>query len=124
MDKICKQYISNIRFLFPQYGRKEKRYLKKYERLITDYCAEHTVSSIQQLYEEFGTPDEVIHTYYREAGIDYIIQRIKRTRLVRFVLIALLVLSFIATISYCGLLYSEYQSMKHDEVFYERTIID
>lgn len=98
--------------------------MKNFQNLVVDYCEDHSISSLQELYKEFGTPNEVLHSYYLNADIRYILQRIRITKLLKRFLIFITILALIVSASYCLYLYSEYQTIKKQQIFFEETIIE
>ena len=76
MNNLCKQYIKNAKTLFPIIGKTEKEYLKKLELNVQDYCEESSVSSIEELYRDFGSPSEVVNSYFSSVDLDYLLKRI------------------------------------------------
>lgn len=124
MDKLCKQYIKDAKALFPVMGKSEKIFIRKLEYNLRDYCEELTVSSMDGIYKNFGTPAEVVNAYFSSANIDYILKQIKRTRAIKAVLVALVVVALIAVTTYCSILYSTFEVFKAEQIFSEDTFIE
>ena len=124
MDNLCKQYVKNIKTFFPHISKKEKDYLKNLERNICDYCEDNSVTSIEKLYKDFGTPSEVVNSYYSSVNIDYILKQIKKTKIIKTTLIAMIVSALVAASAYCTLVYSAYQIFEAEQIFSEDTSID
>ena len=80
---------------FPIVGKAEKKYLRNLKSNLEDYCEEKSVTSLEELYQGFGAPSEVVNTYYSSVDIDYILGQIKRTRIIRNSLVIFVVLYFI-----------------------------
>ena len=59
MNDYCKQYIREIRFLFPSFSRPEKQYLSKLKESIQEYIEESDCNSKEELHHTFGKPEEV-----------------------------------------------------------------
>jgi uncharacterized membrane protein len=123
MNNLCKQYIKNAKVLFPVVGKAEKEYFKNLELNVKDYCVETSVSSLEELYKDFGTPSEVANSYFSNANIDYILKQIKRTKIIKITLIALIIATLIALSAYCTVLYCSYQVFKTEQIFSEETFI-
>lgn len=72
-ERLIKQYISEIKTLFPTIGKKEKTYLQKMEENINETLSDEEISvpdSIEQLYTLFGVPCDIVHQYLSEMDID------------------------------------------------------
>ena len=39
-------------------------YIKKLQNYLEEYCNEYNISSLEELYKNFGTPDDVINSYF------------------------------------------------------------
>lgn len=123
MNKICHKYIMNIKALFPYIGKYERNYLKKLELNVLDYYEESGITSIEELYNNFGTPADIVHEYYTSIDTPVLLRQIKRSRLIKAGLVFLLLLGFIITSAYCLSLYTEYQTFAKDAIYTEETNI-
>lgn len=124
MDNLCKQYINDAKTLFPIMGKNEKEYFKNLELNIKDYCEETALSSLEELYKNWGTPVELVNSYFLHANTDYILRQIRRTKVVKTTLIALIISALIAVSAYCTFLYSSYKVFKDEQIFSEQTFIE
>lgn len=124
MDKISKQYVKNVKAFFPIIGKGEKNYLKSLEISIDDYCEEVSISSLTELYEKFGTPSEVVNTYYSSINTDHILNQLSRNKTIKRLIAVLIVSLVVSTVAYGAYLYSEYRSMKKQEIFFEEVTIE
>ena len=98
MNNICKQYIKNVKSFFPISG--------------------------EELYRNFGTPSEVVNTYYSHMDINYILKQIKRTKAIKALIISLITSALVIVSAYCISLYSEYEAFRNQEIFFEETFIE
>lgn len=124
MKMISRQYISEIKALFPILRKSEKKYIANLKITIEDYCEDNNVTSIEQLYKDYGTPNDVVNSYYSTIDINYLINRIRIAKHIKRFVAAILVLAIIALSAYCINLYSSYQVFEDEQVFYEETIIE
>lgn len=123
MNNLCKQYIKNAKTLFPIIGKTEKEYLKKLELNVQDYCEESSVSSIEELYRDFGSPSEVVNSYFSSVKLDYMLKRISISKKIKAFFVVIATLAFIG-VSFFGLyLYQAYNLMQDQMVFFEETSI-
>lgn len=126
MNKICKEYISEIKALFPIKRKPEKDYIKKIAADVADYCEEANVTSKQELYDNYGRPNDVVNNYFATVDTEYIVKQISTKRLLKNFLVIMLVLATIATSVLCMILCVENRIYKElDGPFYiETTIIE
>lgn len=123
MDKLSKQYVKTVKSFFPMYGKGERKYLKSLELNIVDFCEEASISDLDELYEKFGNPSEVVNTYYTSMDTNYILKQISRTKLLRVLGVALISSILIALSAYCTLLYAQFQIFENEQVHFVETII-
>ena len=64
MNRVCKIYVKNVKSAFPIIGKSERLYIKKLQNYLEEYCNEYNISSLEELYKNFGTPDDVINSYF------------------------------------------------------------
>ena len=77
MDNLGKQYIKNAKALFPLMNKDEKKYFEKLSKNVEDYCETKSVSSIEELYRDFGTPSDIANSYFSNADLDYILKQME-----------------------------------------------
>lgn len=118
MNQFCKEYISKIKHLFPIIGKEEKKYLKKLQQNLEDCYANNEPESIEILYQEFGAPIDVVHTYFINADVDYIVRRIRRTKIFCFFLIGIAIAILIIVASYNINLYYTYKVFESIRIFF------
>lgn len=124
MNKLCKQYLSNIKPFFPIMGKPEKKYLTKLSELIEDYCMEENVTTIEEIYDGFGHPSEVINTYLTSVDTPRLIKRIRFTNWIKRGIITLVVIALIEVSIYGITYYKAYEIFKQEQIFFEETKID
>lgn len=64
MNRVCKIYVKNVKSAFPIIGKSERLYIKKLQNYLEEYCNEYNISSLEELYKNFGTHDDVINSYF------------------------------------------------------------
>lgn len=125
MKKInyAKKYMKEIRLLFPATGREENKYLKQMKANLQDYCESNTVTSVDELYAEFGEPQDVVYGYYsivdRSRFFSYIHLRKAITAFLTFIGVMLLAV----TLYLCMILYQEHLSFMRSEAAFTTTEI-
>lgn len=100
MKKICIQYMRDIKSLFPVIGIQEKLYLKNLKLTVNDYCEEDCISSMKELYQKFGTPDEIISNYYSTIDTQYIIKQISKYKFLKKYLFVPIIFTTIISTTY------------------------
>lgn len=116
MNKLCHEYISEVKALFPIMGQSEKKYIQNLETNIEDFCDDADVTSKETLYKAIGLPSEVVNEYYSTIDTDYVIKRIRLTRNVKMFLISLLILFALTMSVCCSVMYSTHESFKSEEM--------
>ena len=109
-------YIKNIKKIFPIHSKKEKEYLKKLERHISEYIDDYPNPTYDELVEKFGTPKEVFMGYIDSQEEGYLIQKMntKRVVIVLSVIVCSIVLSLCLWKGY--LFYKGYQEAMNEKV--------
>lgn len=110
MNKICKQYISEVKALFPIMGKNEKNYIEKLKNNLEDYCEEFSVASKDELYKNYSTPTQVVNDYFATADTDYLVKKIKFSRFIKLTFVILLAVALISISIYSIVLYNDYQT--------------
>ncbi len=124
MNKICREYILEIKALFPIKRKPEREYIKKLASDIEDYCEEENVTSKQELYENYGKPNEIVNNYFSAVDTEYIAKQIRVTGFIKTAVAVLLVLATVATSALCLHFYNVKQKMLREEVVGVETIIN
>ncbi len=115
MNKICKEYIYEIKALFPIRRKPERDYIKKIMVDIENFCEESEVTTKQELYESYGKPNDVVNNYLATVDTEYIAKQISISRFIRIAVAVFLVLATIATAVFCITLTTELQYIMEQE---------
>ena len=95
MNTICKQYIDQVKTLFPVMGKPEKEYIRGLALQVEEVCKEQGISNLETLYGEFDRPEDVVRGYISQLDTEEVVQRIRRTRLLR-ILVTWIVIAALA----------------------------
>lgn len=119
-----KKYLKNCKCLFPVYGRHERQYIKHLECHIQEYLLEHDNCTYDDLVEQFGSPTEIVGSYYRSTDNNSLLEKINFVRYVRLFMVIVIsaVLLFLGYKSYA--LYQEYLMEKKASTLYEEITIE
>lgn len=101
MNKICKRYTSEIKALFPIFGKNERVYFSKLKTDVNNFCNEGGVSTMEELYTHYGMPIEVVRNYYSFFGMDNMIKRIRLRNHINSAVIIALLIFLILIAMYC-----------------------
>lgn len=112
MNSITKQYIREIKTLFPSKGKKERNYLKKLSITIDEYCEEEKINNKQALYEKHGKPINIVYDYYSALDTEAIVKKIRLAGSIRLGLVLLICISLIATTIYAIAKYDSHVQME------------
>lgn len=83
MNKSCKEYIKEIKAMFPIKGRAERKYIKKLSIDVEEYCEDAGAISKEDLYENYGTPFNVVESYFSVTGISYVSKKLKISKYIK-----------------------------------------
>ncbi len=97
MNKYIKQYCKHVETLFPVIKKEERLYLNKLENQLEDFCDEHPIHSLNQLYDEYGVPSNIVNDYYSSLDTDRVIERIKQAKIARVIILFMLILTLLAS---------------------------
>ena len=112
MNSLCKQYISEVKLLLPAIGKSEKNYLASLTSNLEDFCDDTSPQTIDDLYQEFGTPVDTVNFYISTFSIAELTKRIQTRKYIRHVIY------FFAIVAY-----HTYQILKEQEAVFVDTVI-
>ena len=118
------KYLKNCKRLFPVYGKQARQYLKRLKSHIQEYQSENGNCTYDDLAEQFGTPTEVISSYYRSTDYNDLLKKVNFVRYVRILMVVVIsaVIIFLGCKSYT--LYQDYLQEKEDCTLYEEITIE
>jgi len=114
MNKICKQYISEVKALFPIMGKSEKAYIAKLCNTVEDYCEEFNVETKEALYESYSTPAQVVQDYFASADTEYLVKKVKFSKFIKITFVVLLALALVGISIYSLVLYQDYRTAMNE----------
>ena len=80
MNKEIKRYFHDIKILFPVFEKEEKEF---FERIKESILKENNNSTYAQCVEHFGTPKEIIMSYYEEMDSYEVIKRARKQKAIK-----------------------------------------
>lgn len=123
MNNVCKKYFNTVKAFFPIMGIEERKYLKNLRLAIYDYCEEYHEYTMDDLYREFGDPRQISSDFYTNVNQELLMKRIRIATFLKRFLIAILILAFLATSTYCICNYRAQKVFEKEAVFSKETII-
>lgn len=121
---VYKEYIKEIKMIFPVKGKQERKYIKNLSNDVADFCENENIESKEELYDSYGTPIEVVSHYFSAKEVPYVVNKIRISKYIKTILIAILTLAFISTLTYCIFLYQDHQITKRQETVISEYVIE
>ena len=97
-NKLRRKYMSQVKAFFPVKAKNERKFLKIISNSVDDYCTEHSDANIQDIYEQFGSPQETINNYIMTTtdSLKPYFKKVKRARTFRYISFILIAVIMIA----------------------------
>lgn len=121
---MVKKYIRRCKNCFPVYGKDEQQFLKRLRHQMEEYAQENPDVTYQQLEEWFGTPIDIVKSYYDSLeDEDRLIDRACFSRTLKKVMIIILMVISIIGVYDSAIMYFSYLDGKDSKVIYEGSTI-
>ena len=121
---MVKKYIRRCKNCFPVYGKEEQQFLKRLRHQMEEYAQENPDVTYQQLEEWFGTPIDLVKSYYDSLeDEDRLIDRACFSRTLKKVMIIILMVISIIGVYDSAIMYFSYLDGKDSKVIYEGSTI-
>ena len=124
MSKLCKTYIKKIKTLFPIMGKSERNFIKPLKTNVDDFLVDNPNSNLEDLYKEFGKPEDVVNSYYLSTDTNNIIKRIKVSKYIKTLVIALIICLLSLTALHFYILSEEHRVFMEEQIYSEETVIE
>ena len=123
MNRLCKQYISQVKLLLPTIGKSEKNYLTTLTGNLEDFCEDTSPQTMDDLYKEFGSPVDTVNSYISTLPTETLIKRIRTSKYIRCLIVTLIIM-FACIISIFAITYYQsFQVFKQEAVYFTDTDI-
>ena len=116
MNSVTKQYIHDVKTLFPSKGKKERDYLKRLAVTVDEYCEETNVSNKQDIYQKYGQPIDIVHDFYSALDTEEVIKRIRFAFAVKLGIITVTSAVVLSALTYLIIAYLGYQMDLRQEI--------
>mgnify|MGYP004683511703 CR=1 FL=1 len=121
MNRLCKQYISQVKLLLPTIGKSEKNYLTTLTSNLEDFCEDTSPQTMDDLYKEFGSPVDTVNSYISTLPTETLIKRIRTSKYIRCLIVTLIIM-FACIISIFAITYYQsFQVFKQEAVYFTDT---
>ena len=123
MNRLCKQYISQVKLLLPTIGKSEKNYLTTLTSNLEDFCEDTSPQTMDDLYKEFGSPVDTVNSYISTLPTETLIKRIRTSKYIRCLIVALIIMFACITSIFAVTYYQSFQFFKQEAVYFTDTDI-
>ena len=123
MNRLCKQYISQVKLLLPTFGKSEKNYLTTLTSNLEDFCEDTASQTMDDLYKEFGSPVDTVNSYISTLPTETLIKRIRTSKYIRCLIVALIIMFACITSIFAITYYQSFQVFKQEAVYFTDTDI-
>ena len=124
MEKYVKEYAANIRKTFPKYGKKEKMYVRHLLVGVQEYILVHPICSLDELENVFGTPAEIVSSYWSEMNSEELVQEMRQNDRIRKLIYSGITVAVVVWLVFCGTRYYIYRDALKANVAYTEIYID
>ena len=123
MNRLCKQYISQVKLLLPTIGKSERNYLATLTSNLEDFCEDTSPQTMDDLYKEFGSPVDTVNSYISTLPTETLIKRIRTSKYIRCLIVALIIMFACITSIFAITYYQSFQVFKQEAVYFTDTDI-
>ena len=123
MNRLCKQYISQVKLLLPTIGKSEKNYLTTLTSNLEDFCEDTSPQTMDDLYKAFGSPVDTVNSYISTLPTETLIKRIRTSKYIRCLIVALIIMFACITSIFAITYYQSFQVFKQEAVYFTDTDI-
>ena len=123
MNRLCKQYISQVKLLLPTIGKSEKNYLTTLTSNLEDFCEDTAPQTMDDLYKEFGSPVDTVNSYISTLPTETLIKQIRTSKYIRCLIVALIIMFACITSIFAITYYQSFQVFKQEAVYFTDTDI-
>lgn len=123
MNRLCKQYISQVKLLLPTIGKSEKNYLTTLTSNLEDFCEDTSPQTMDDLYKEFGSTVDTVNSYISTLPTETLIKRIRTSKYIRCLIVALIIMFACITSIFAITYYQSFQVFKQEAVYFTDTDI-
>ena len=75
--KSIRQYITSVKSFFPAFYPKKRKITSELKRSLNFYCIEHNNFTTEELYDEFGSPQEYVSAIISNTSEEELLKNIR-----------------------------------------------
>ena len=92
--KPSKKYYKDIKSIFPFHGKRERAFLKNLSTQINEYADDHNQCTYTELQNEFGSPIEILKSYYDSIDSEYLLGKMNNRTVMNCFLYCIIIILF------------------------------
>lgn len=123
MNKHSKKYYRDIKVVIPSKGPQERRLVKDYKMRIVELNEIEPDITYEKLQQNLGNPMNIVTEYYEGADTEYLMKKIRTTKMIRFCIYCILLLTLVGFTIRAGVHMKLYQEIHRGIVTQEKTVI-
>ena len=124
VNKEIKRYLKEIKNLLPVYGRKEKAFVMMIKTSILETYGTESTVGYDMICSEFGSPKEIVISYFAEVDDDELYKRVRFSRVVKIAAVCIVAIVAAAAVFELILLYDSYKKSVDAIITQEVTVIE
>ena len=124
MTKLCKEYIKEVKAMFPVKGKQERKYIKQLRTDVEDYCEESNATTKEELYENYGNPVDVVAEYFSATGVPYVIKKVIISKYIKALVAVIIAVILVLSTMYGVIRWEEHQMLLREEVVIVEEVIE
>ena len=111
MNKDCKRYLGELKTLIPSGGKYEKQFLRNMKENLNEFYCTNTDAAYNDVCTHFGTPQDIIISYFENVDTAYLIKRLKISSAIRKCVLCVILIAAITCAIEAGLFYKAYRDV-------------
>ena len=124
VNKEIKRYLKEIKNLLPVYGKKEKAFVMMIKTSILETYGTESTVGYDMICSEFGSPKEIVISYFAEVDDDELYKRVRFSRVVKIAAVCIVAIVAAAAVFESILLYDSYKKSVDAIITQEVTVIE
>ena len=124
VNKEIKRYLKEIKNLLPVYGKKEKAFVMMIKTSILETYGTESTVGYDMICSEFGSPKEIVISYFAEVDDDELYKRVRFSRVVKIAAVCIVLIVAATAVFKSILLYDSYKKSVDAIITQEVTVIE
>lgn len=124
VNKEIKRYLKEIRNRLPVYGKKEKAFVMMIKTSVLETYGTESTVGYDMICSEFGSPKEIVISYFAEVDDDELCKRVRFSRVVKIAAVCIVAVVAATAVFESILLYDSYKKSVDAIITQEVTVIE